>query len=287
MASEKLKRTRTELAEFLRHHRERLTPADVGLPAGGRRRTRGLRREEVAALAGVGITWYTWFEQGREISVSETFLLSVARTLKLDDADCCHLFLLAHQRPPTSEAHLSFSVGSLVQRIMDDLILRPAYVMNLKWDVIAWNAAAESLFGFRQRLGTQRNMLHMIFADPHLRRKCPTWKDDAPKLLASFRRDFAVAPHDESVRTLAAEIELVSPDFRQWWRRHDVSGYALGFHTIDIAECGSVTFEHEIMTVDEHRHLRLVIYSAAVGETGSAAFETAMRTAKRPRLSRE
>jgi len=95
-----LARTRRELAEFVRQRRERVTPAEVGLPSGPRRRTPGLRREEVAALAGVGITWYTWFEQGRDINVSETFLLNLSRVLKLNDEDCCHLFMLAQQRPP-------------------------------------------------------------------------------------------------------------------------------------------------------------------------------------------
>src|SRR5690606_20905936 len=108
-------------SEFLTRHRKKLTPADVGLPSHGSRRTPGLRREEVAALAGVGLTWYTWFEQGRDIQVSEKFLLSVAYALKLDDAECSHLFLLAHQRPPPPQAHQLTSVTPLIQQLMDDL----------------------------------------------------------------------------------------------------------------------------------------------------------------------
>src|SRR5690606_6804730 len=108
-------------------HRRKLTPADVGLRAGGRRRTPGLRREEVAALAGVGLTWYTWFEQGRDIQVSQSFLLGVARALKLDDAECSHLFLLAHRRPPPPEAHHRVRVDPVVQQLMDELVARPAY----------------------------------------------------------------------------------------------------------------------------------------------------------------
>ncbi|MEX5452403.1 helix-turn-helix domain-containing protein, partial [Stutzerimonas stutzeri] len=101
MADRSLKRTRKDLSDFLLHHRRKLTPADVGLPSTERRRTPGLRREEVAALAGVGLSWYTWFEQGRDIHVSEKFLLNIAYALKLDDAECSHLFLLAHRRPPS------------------------------------------------------------------------------------------------------------------------------------------------------------------------------------------
>src|SRR5690606_6185046 len=140
MAQRSLARSRPELSAFLLQHRRRLAPADVGLPPGGRRRTPGLRREEVAALAGVGLTWYTWFEQGRGIGVSESFLLGVARALRLDDAECCHLFLLAQGRPPPLEAHQSPALDPLVQRLMDDLPARPAYILDLRWDVVAWNA---------------------------------------------------------------------------------------------------------------------------------------------------
>ena len=134
MAGRSLDRTRSELTDFLIHHRSKLTPADVGLPSTGRRRTPGLRREEVATLAGVGLTWYTWFEQGRDINVSESFVLRVSKALKLDDAECCHLFLLAHRRPPPVEAYQWQEIPPLVQRLMDDMP-RPAYVMNLRWDV--------------------------------------------------------------------------------------------------------------------------------------------------------
>jgi transcriptional regulator with XRE-family HTH domain len=131
MSTRTLARTRSELADFLLHHREKLSPADVGLPSTGRRRTPGLRREEVATLAGVGLTWYTWFEQGRDIQVSEAFLLNISKALRLDDAECCHLFLLSHRRPPPSEAFELSSVSPLVQQLMDDLVERPAAARTL------------------------------------------------------------------------------------------------------------------------------------------------------------
>ena len=128
---QRLDRTRADLSEFLRLRRERLRPADLGLPAGGRRRTPGLRREEVAALAGVGLAWYTWFEQGRNISVSATFLENLARVLKLDPAERRHLYLLAHQRPPAEPGRTVCTVPPQVRRLMDDLPARPAYILNL------------------------------------------------------------------------------------------------------------------------------------------------------------
>jgi transcriptional regulator with XRE-family HTH domain len=265
MAARSLERTRTELSEFLRRHRERLTPADVGLPSGGRRRTPGLRREEVAALAGVGITWYTWFEQGREIGVSETFLLKVAKILKLDDAECLHLFLLAHQRPPSPEAYHWPSVSPLVQQMMDELITRPAYVTNLRWDVVAWNRTADRVFGFSDREPATRNLLRMVFADPRLRRRLPAWRDDAPRLLESFRRDLAVAPQDPAMLALIDDLKKLSPDFRRWWNATPTQGYSRGLTSI-LADPGRIDFRHEVLTVDEHRHLRLTVYFADASE---------------------
>ncbi|CAM3671964.1 MmyB-like transcription regulator ligand binding domain-containing protein [Bordetella tumulicola] len=255
-----LSRTKNELSEFLTRHRKKLTPADVGLPSHGSRRTPGLRREEVAALAGVGLTWYTWFEQGRDIQVSEKFLLSVAHALKLDDAECSHLFLLAHQRPPPPEAHHLVSVKPLVQQLMDDLVTRPAYVLNLRWDVIAWNAAADDLFELTAREPQIRNILRMVFADPDMRRRLPAWRDDAPKLLAQFRYDFAVAPNDPSMLALVENLKELSADFRRWWQTPDSEQARRGIGSVMTADKGRQDFHHETLVVDEHRHLRMVVY---------------------------
>nr|WP_300306145.1 helix-turn-helix transcriptional regulator [Halomonas sp.] len=260
-----LERTRSELTEFLLHHRHKLTPADVGLPTTGRRRTPGLRREEVASLAGVGLTWYTWFEQGRDINVSESFLLSVSHALKLDDAECCHLFLLAHRRPPPVEAYQWQSIPVRIQVLMDDLP-RPAYVMNLRWDVIAWNAAAERLIGFSGRELHERNMLRMVFADPSLRRRLPEWHRDACRLLAQFRCDLAAAPEDPEMQELIEELTRLSPDMRRWWQKAELDAYSYGIGAIQdkdpVQDSDSMRqdFDHETLIVDEHRHLRMVVY---------------------------
>ena len=164
------------------------------MPSAGRRRTPGLRREEVAALAGVGLTWYTWFEQGRDIQVSESFLLKVAKALKLDDAECGHLFLLAHRRLPPAEAYQWPSVNRLIQTLLDDLVTRPAYVANLRWDIVAWNKAADDLFDFAGRAQPDRNIIRLIFTDPDFRRRCPRWSYEAPKVLSQFRCDLAATP---------------------------------------------------------------------------------------------
>lgn len=223
-----LERTRHELADFLRQKREQLSPEAVGLPSGSRRRTPGLRREEVAALAGVGLTWYTWLEQGREINASVAFLENLARVLQLDAAGRYHLFLLAHQRPPVPVGHQWCQVSPLVRRLLDDLPLRPAYVMNLSWDIIAWNPAAQRLFAIGERPAQERNMLWMLFADPQLNERLLEWEAQAPQILASFRRDYARAPEDEVMRQRVQALERVSPPFRRLWRQHDIHGRCQG-----------------------------------------------------------
>lgn len=262
MAHQRLERTQSELTDFLLHHRHKLTPADVGLPSGGRRRTPGLRREEVAALAGVGLTWYTWFEQGRDIQVSERFLLNVARALKLDDAECCHLFLLAHRRAPPTEAYQEQNLSPQTQTLMDELP-RPAYVTNLRWDVIGWNAPADQLLQFSQLKASERNLLKMLFANPELRRRLADWHQDASRLLAQFRCDLAVAPEDPVMQTLIDELCQLSPDFRRWWQASTMDGYNRGIRTLVDTGGNLHTFDHETLIVDEHRHLRMVIYFAA------------------------
>lgn len=268
-----LNRTRQELADFLRMKREKLSPQAVGLPSGTRRRTPGLRREEVAALAGVGLTWYTWLEQGREINASVEFLEDLARVLKLDAAERYHLFLLAHQRPPVVAGHQWCQVTPLVRRLLDDLTLRPAYVMNLSWDIIAWNPAADRLFTISERQPQQRNMLWMLFADPELNQRLVGWQEQAPQILASFRRDYARAPQDATMLQRIQALSDVSPQFRQLWQQHDIHGRCQGQRTFLVAGAGEVTFEHASFIVDEENHLRLVMYSAQPDCPTSAAFE--------------
>lgn len=261
MAGRSLQRGRKELSDFVRRHRERLTASDIGLPTGGRRRTPGLRREEVAALAGVGITWYTWFEQGREIGVSEDFLLRLAKVLKLDDAECCHLFVLAHRRPPPAEARHWTSVSPLVQRLMDELDRRPAYVINLRWDVVAWNAAADRLFDFAGKETVDRNVLRMVFADPGLRRRLPSWHRDASGLMEGFRRDLALVPNDPIMLSLIEDMKKLSPDFRRWWAAAQDSAPSRALASI-LTTSGIIEYQHEDMSIDEHRHLRMIVYFA-------------------------
>ncbi|MFM2482857.1 helix-turn-helix transcriptional regulator [Celerinatantimonas sp. YJH-8] len=255
-----MKRTRDELATFLRSRRERLSPNEVGLPSGGRRRTPGLRREEVAALAGVGLTWYTWLEQGRDIGVSTAFLENLSRVLKLDAAERRHLFLLAHERPPTDQGKTWCVVPALIRRLMDDIAQHPAYVLNLRWDVLAYNDAANRLFCFEHQPSERRNLLWMLFTDPVLLELFPHWEEEAPRILSSFRRDYANASHDCDIKALVDELKKVSPEFHQFWKEHDVHAPCNGSRELKV-DGETITFEHTSLIIDADRHLRLVVYA--------------------------
>ena len=250
----------SDLSEFVTSCRKRLTPAMVGLPTTSRRRTPGLRREEVATLAGVGLTWYTWFEQGRDIQVSEDFLLDVSKALRLDDEECHHLFLLAHRRPPRAEACPWPSVSPYIQQLLDDLRKRPAYVCNLRWDVIAWNASAETLFEIATYQRKARNLLHIMFTNDALRARLPDWRGDAQRMVSQFRRDLASAPDDPTLLRLIDELKLRSQDFRKWFKLAPVEGQSRGASEVLEAGGSVVRYHHETLTVDEFRHLKLTVY---------------------------
>ncbi|MDR3515772.1 MAG: helix-turn-helix transcriptional regulator [Azospirillaceae bacterium] len=261
----RLAHTRSELADFLRRRRESLSPLDVGLPAGQRRRTPGLRREEVAALAGVGLTWYTWLEQGRDISVSTAFLDHVAGVLRLDETERRHLFLLAHHRPPSTLAKRWCRLPPFVRRLIDDLPTRPAHVLNLRWDVIGWNTSSDRLFGFSEQTEAERNMLWMLFRDDTLSSRIVAWDRHAAQIVASFRRDFAQAPDDPDMLALVGTLCATSRPFHDLWHRHDVHGCCQGKRSFITDSAGLVRYEHASFVIDEDHHLRLVIYATLPG----------------------
>ena len=268
-----LERRRADLAAFLRNRRERLAPEDVGLPGGGRRRTPGLRREEVAALAGVGVSWYTWLEQGRDIGVSPGFIDTLCGVLRLDALERRHLYLLTFQRPPAEVGETWCAVPPIIHGLLRDLPLRPAYVLNLRWDVLAWNPAADRLFGFSQLPAERRNLLWMLFMEPHLRTLLCPWEDQAQQMLSSFRRDYVHAQAESDVTHLVRALEQGSAEFRDGWQRHAIDGACQGLRQFHLAALGPFSLEHTSLTIDADKHLRLVYYTPGSEAAGAAAFE--------------
>lgn len=271
----RLERTRTELAEFLRSRRERITPEELGLQSSGRRRTPGLRREEVAALAGVGITWYTWLEQGRNIGVSAEFLDDLSTVLRLDAAERRHLYMLTQKRPPREPARSACTVPPTALDLLSRLPDSPAFVLNLKWDVLAWNPAADRLFGFAAQPLEQRNMLWMTFADERLRSRLRPWEEQARQILTSFKRDFAQAPQDAEFAALTENLSRMDPDFARWWKRPDIDGVCNGRRAFRLDGLGDIELAHITMTLESDRHLRLVYYTALSAGAGAGAHDGA------------
>lgn len=259
-----MKRTRNELSDFLKSRRERIQPCDVGLVNGGRRRTPGLRREEVAALAGVGLAWYTWLEQGREISVSSTFLDNLSRVLKLDASERRYLYLLAQQRLPAEPGKTWCTVPDIVHRLMKDLQLRPAYVINLRWDVLAWNHAADKVFNFSSFEPTRRNILWLLFTEPLFQSLFDPWETQVVKLVSLFKRDFVKATQEPDICSLIKDLEKISPDFNSWWHQQDIYDPNPRCRRLNIEGLGCISFEYTALTIDQDHHLRLVVYYNAV-----------------------
>lgn len=263
MAVTSLQRTddRRALSDFVRDRRARTMPDEVGLPAGPRRRTPGLRREEVAQLAGVGVTWYTWFEQGRAIQVSADFLERVCRALQLDPAERQHLYALAQHRPPPHAAPGLPMVSPILQALLDSLP-NPAYIKTARWDIVAWNAATTAIFGDYALIPPdQRNSLWMIFADPRWRRMIPGWEDAARRVLAKFRLDHGRAGGDLAFTALVEALQAASPEFRRWWPGQDVAERSEGIKRIRHDTLGLLEFAHATFTVEGAPDLRMVTYT--------------------------
>lgn len=229
---------RAELAAFLRDRRARVRPSDVGLPAGPRRRTPGLRREEVAQLAHVGASWYTWLEQGRDIHASEAFLERLSGALRLSAAERSYLFQLAQGRAPRPVETTSAEVTPALQRALDGYT-HPAVAITERWDIAAVNRHAVTLFG--KMVG--QNSLVRAFTDHALRARIDSWEYYAARLVARFRVEASRAIDRAPFDALAAEITKVSPEFARLWRAQDVLEVPEITKTVAHPAVGSITFD--------------------------------------------
>ncbi|MGZ3667789.1 MAG: helix-turn-helix transcriptional regulator [Ktedonobacterales bacterium] len=253
---------RHALADFLRQRRARLSPADVGLPPGIRRRTSGLRREEVAQLANIGTSWYVWLEQGRDVHPSAQVLESLAQALRLTVNERHHLFLLAGQSlPPPLVSPEEESASLALQQMLDDLNPTPAYVMGLRYDYLAWNAAADGLFSLSVAPPPYgRNLVWRLFTSPTMRER-PNWEQLARGTLGEFRAAGARHPGDQQFEDLIEDLKVVSPEFRRLWPHHDVRSTLDGHKVIEHSTLGRLEFEHVTLQVVNNPDLRIMVYS--------------------------
>lgn len=253
----------SSLGAYLRNRRTKLDPASFGV-SGGRRRTSGLRREEVAQRANISATWYTWLEQGRGGSPSADVLDRIARALTLTEVEREHLFLLGLGRPPEVRYRGSDPVTPRLQRLLDALTYSPAIVKTATWDIVAWNrAAAAVLTDYGSLPPNQRNVLRLIFCDPRIRAAQSEWEAVARFVVGAFRIDAARAGADAEVAPLVDELCRSSPEFASMWRDNDVQTHGDGVKHLRHPQLGPIGLEYSAFAVDARPDLSLIVYNPA------------------------
>ena len=263
---------REELADFLRTRRSRVRPSDVGLLNGPRRRTQGLRREEVALLANIGVTWYTRLEQGAPINVSESVLSNIASALQLTEHERQHMFLLAGHRPNEATVRETEHVSDVLQRVLDALNPNPAIVRGRRFDVLAWNRAAVALWGdYAIMQGNERNSLWRFFMR---REECrvihPKWDEIAPRYVAQFRAVAAKYMDQPCFQSLIEELLSGSAEFRRYWSQHDVTHVEDGFKYLRHPAFGELSLEYTTLAVPDSPDMYVIAYTAKPGSPEEA-----------------
>ncbi|MEJ0004106.1 MAG: helix-turn-helix transcriptional regulator [Pararobbsia sp.] len=245
------------LGEFIRAHRERLTPEAAGLPAGSRRRTPGLRREEIAQMCGVSPTWYTWIEQGRPVSASPDALARIAVALRLTRAERAYLFGLAAQRDPAEPAPgASDAPAALLASV--GLLDAPAYVLDRQWSALAWNDRASALFIGWLTPGDDPNLLRYMFTRPAARQLVVDWDIRARRLVAEFRADSSRHLTDPPTRALVENLLSESETFARYWRSQDVVEREGGLREFDHPAQGRLRFDQITLKPVLREDLKLV-----------------------------
>jgi transcriptional regulator with XRE-family HTH domain len=253
---------RSELGDFLRSRRERLTPAALGLPDIRRRRTPGLRREEVAELAGIGVDWYVRLEQGRSVRPSLATIDALAQALRLDPAERTHLRALA--RSPRHQAFVRETVSDPVRRLVESLN-QPAYVTGRRRDVLAWNAAASDILtDFAQAPEGDRNVLIWMLTNPEARARFgPGWADEAQRMVAQFRATHDLWARDPAFEALMIRLRDGSPEFASWWDAHDIRRSQAGHKVFYYPDRGPLRYEYVTFQANDDPALKLSIYTPA------------------------
>jgi len=248
-----------ELGDFLRSRRNRLSPEAVGLPAGRRRRTPGLRREEVAQLAGIGTDWYIRLEQGRTVSPSAMTVDSLSRALRLNPVEEAHLRALtrnAERQPFVREI-----VPESLQRTVEALNL-PAYVTGRRWDVLAWNKAAAEIFAFDRVPEEDRNTLILVLTNPKTRKLFGAgWAEEAKRMVAQFRATYDLWARDAAFTALVERLRSECPEFGTWWEAHDLRESVAGQKQLTHPRKGALRLQYTSFQANDDPGLKLVIYT--------------------------
>ncbi len=270
----------TPLGTFLRDRRMRMDAASFGY-GGGRRRTPGLRREEVAQRANISPTWYTWLEQGRGGAPSADVLNRLAAGLMLTEPEREHLFVLGLGRPPEARYTGSDEVTPRLQRVLDAWPFSPAIIKTATWDVVAWNAAAAAVLTDYGKLPRdQRNILRMMFSDSRIKAAQEDWTHVARYVVGAFRADATRAGAGAEIAGLVDELSTGSPEFAALWRSNEVAGHADGLKRLHHPDAGLLELEFSAFAVDGRPDLGMIVYNPATAETERRA--KALIAAARP-----
>ncbi|WP_141430631.1 helix-turn-helix transcriptional regulator [Bacillus sp. 03113] len=257
-----------QLGEFLKIRRSRLHPEKVGLPYGSRRRTAGLRREEVAQLVGVSVDWYTWLEQGRDINVSSQVLEELGRVLQLTASERRHLFLLARQSIPLDCIEDQNQVSSALQQFLDFQDPNPAYVTNLRWDIVAWNRGACKVFGDYNKMSElERNSVWRTFTSFYMKGMLDNWEEHGKRRLAQFRASYGRYIDDPWWSEMIDKLLKESKEFREWWPRHDVLDTPEGRKLLYHPKIGELILGHLSFQVSDSPDLLVTIHMPETQET--------------------
>ncbi len=280
---------RAELADFLRTRRARLHPEQFGLSTPGRRRTPGLRREEVAELAGIGVSWYTWLEQGRNITVSEQVLESLARILQLESEERRHLFVLARGMVPVAEESSEIaSPPPGLQAVLDALGTNPAYLVDHRFNLVAWNESACRVFGdFSLLSERERNRIWHLFVHPSSRQLYVDWEQAAEHAVMNFRAAYDQYIGDVWFEHFVTDLQQKSPEFRTWWSQHNVQGVCDFYQEKELnhPQVGRLLLSSTVLIVPVDPPLHMVTFTPCSQETATK-LETVGKTERFPSLTR-
>ncbi|QRP45931.1 helix-turn-helix transcriptional regulator [Amycolatopsis sp. FDAARGOS 1241] len=260
---------RGELGAFLRSRRARITPEQVGLPLSGRRRTPGLRREEVAQLAGVGVTWYTWLEQGRDINASEQVLGAISRTLRLDPHEHAHLFTLAGSPEPPAVKECN-AVTASMRKMLTKLEPYPVAIRNARCDLLGYNRGYTWLMGDVDAIPFEdRNTLVQCLLNPDWRARMLDWDSNVPRVIASFRAAMAEHVGEPAWKSLVKRLKAESPLFDELWNRHDVNAEPIRTKCYDHPEVGLLKFNFTYLYSGRRSEITVSTYTPADEETAA------------------